>query len=74
MADRVTQIVSEVLQGPGVPKARVTQIAAEVLQGPGVPRARLTQLVVEVLAPAGSAFRNYAGTGVFASQNTNWAR
>lgn len=31
MADRVTQIAVEVLQGPATPDARVTQIVLEVL-------------------------------------------
>jgi hypothetical protein len=54
MADRVTQVVAEVLQGPGTPNARVTQLVTEALQGPGVPNARMSQLVLEILVPASS--------------------
>jgi hypothetical protein len=58
MADRVTQVVAEVLQAGDVPYARVTQVVAEVLQSGDVGNIRVTQVVAEVLMNVGMS-RNY---------------
>ena len=55
MAQRVTQVVAEVLES-GIPKARATQVVAEALRdAPSV--ARASQLVVEVAAAGNSTTR-----------------
>lgn len=48
MADRVTQIPSEVPVVPNTQKARVTEIPAEVPVVPNTQLARVTELPVEV--------------------------
>ena len=50
MADRVTQVATEVLDQSTVLKARVTQVATEVLDQSTVLNVRVTQVAVEVLA------------------------
>lgn len=51
MADRVTQVVAEVLTGAaGKQSARVSQIAVEVLSAAaGAQKARVSQFVIEAL-------------------------
>jgi|HubBroStandDraft_6_1064221.scaffolds.fasta_scaffold301778_2 hypothetical protein len=62
MADRLTQIVTKNVQGPGNPKGRMTQIVTKSVQGPGVPKARVTYIVCKILCPAGSALlKGYVG-------------
>jgi len=63
MADRVTQVVAEVLQAGDVPNARVTQVVAEVLTSGDVGNIRVTQVVAEVLMSASGAMsRNYVNS------------